>query len=101
MRRKGLRAAVATACLAVATLLAPTSTAAAAPGDNPGALTPITSSSELAKLRLVEHRVPTASLDNLANEMGTSRGSTKYSPVPTTRCATGRAAPPRRPPRCR
>ncbi|MFF6805641.1 hypothetical protein [Streptomyces sp. NPDC012616] len=74
MRRNGLRAAVATACLAVATLLVPGNTAEAAPGDNPGALTALTSSSELAKLRLVEHRVPTASLDNLANAMGTSRG---------------------------
>ncbi|MFI5875109.1 hypothetical protein ACIBAH_22130 [Streptomyces sp. NPDC051445] len=74
MRRNGLRAAVATACLAVAMSTAPTGTAEAAPGDDPGALTAITSSSELSKLRLVEHRVPTASLDNLTNEMGTSRG---------------------------
>ncbi|WP_159106677.1 hypothetical protein [Streptomyces rishiriensis] len=74
MRTDVLRAAVATACLAVAMLLMPANTAEAAPGDNPGALTTLTSSSELAKLQLVEHRVPTSSLDNLANAMGTSRG---------------------------
>ncbi|MFI1510343.1 hypothetical protein [Streptomyces sp. NPDC020597] len=74
MRRNGLRATVATACLAVAALLAPVNAAEAAPGDNPGALTALTSSAELAKLRLVEHRVPTSSLDNLASQMGTSRG---------------------------
>ncbi|TKA13234.1 hypothetical protein [Actinacidiphila oryziradicis] len=59
--------------MATATLLPATPSQAAA-GDNPGALRPLTSSSELAKLQLVEHRVPTASLDNLASLMGTSRG---------------------------
>ncbi|MFJ1531082.1 hypothetical protein ACIOFV_22115 [Streptomyces mirabilis] len=72
--KKGLRPAAATAYLAVAMLLVPAATAQAAPGDNPNKLTTITSSSELSKLQLVEHRVPTASLDNLASEMGTSRG---------------------------
>ncbi|MCX4426622.1 hypothetical protein [Streptomyces mirabilis] len=72
--KKGLRPAAATAYLAVAMLLVPAGTAQAAPGDNPNKLTTITSSSELSKLQLVEHRVPTASLDNLASEMGTSRG---------------------------
>ncbi|QIY93425.1 hypothetical protein HEP87_03825 [Streptomyces sp. S1D4-11] len=72
--KKGLRPAAATAYLAVAMLLVSAGTAQAAPGDNPNKLNTITSSSELAKLQLVEHRVPTASLDNLASEMGTSRG---------------------------
>ncbi|MEV5613673.1 hypothetical protein [Streptomyces sp. NPDC052225] len=63
---------IATVALLTTTLgVAP---AQAAPGDNPGALTPLTSSTELNKLQLQEHRVPETSLDNLASLMGTSVG---------------------------
>ncbi|MEV3854812.1 hypothetical protein AB0J38_10845 [Streptomyces sp. NPDC050095] len=66
-----------TALIAGAALLATglsSAPAQAAAGDNPGALTPLTSSAELAKLQLQEHRVPETSLDNLAAQMGTSVG---------------------------
>jgi hypothetical protein len=52
-----------------------TAQAAITPGANPGKLTEFTdNATEMAKLQLVEHRAPTASLDNLASEMGTPRG---------------------------
>ncbi|MFD6419790.1 hypothetical protein [Streptomyces sp. NPDC060194] len=61
------------ACLALfATAL--TDTAAAAPLDNPGALTRITAAADLAKFQLKENRVPESSLNNLAAEMGTAVG---------------------------
>jgi hypothetical protein len=69
-----VRLAVAGVLAVMAALLSPVVGAQAAPGDNPGALRPLTSATELGKLRLTEHRVPTSSLDNLASEMGTPRG---------------------------
>ncbi|MFD8723635.1 hypothetical protein ACFV2H_38150 [Streptomyces sp. NPDC059629] len=69
-----LRLVVAATFSAVALVMVPTGPAQADPGDNPGKLTTLTSSSEYAKLELQEHRVPTSSLDNLASEMGTARG---------------------------
>jgi hypothetical protein len=66
-----------TAVLAVLTTatmaLLPTGSAQAAAGDNPGALRPLTSSSELAKLQLQKHTVLKSSLDNLDSLMGTER----------------------------
>jgi hypothetical protein len=70
----GRTARLALAGLLATAVLLPASVAQAAPGDNPGPLRPLTSATELGKLRLTEHRVPTSSLDNLANLMGTSRG---------------------------
>ncbi|MDN3353160.1 hypothetical protein [Actinomadura sp. DC4] len=72
--RNHLKLAVVTSFSAAALLLVPTDLAQAAPGDNPGKLTALTSSAEYTKLALQEHRVPASSLDNLASAMGTARG---------------------------
>ncbi|MFE9771855.1 hypothetical protein ACFYOV_09315 [Streptomyces sp. NPDC005931] len=71
-RRRGraLRAALAGTALALTAAATMISASQADVADNPGALKPLTRSTETAPLRLTEHPVPRASLDRLSEGMG-------------------------------
>ncbi|MFJ9964637.1 hypothetical protein [Streptomyces avermitilis] len=75
-RRRGraLRATLAGTALALTAAATLISTSQAAGGDNPGALTPLTSATETGKLQLHENLVAKTTLDTLTSNMGGNVG---------------------------
>lgn len=73
-RGQALRATLAGTALALTAAATLISTSQAAGGDNPGGLTPLTSSAEIAKLQLHENLVAQSSLDTLTGDMGGNVG---------------------------
>ncbi|MFE9681167.1 hypothetical protein [Streptomyces sp. NPDC006285] len=75
-RKKGrvLRGALSGTALALTAAATIITTSQAAGSDNPGPLKPLTSSSEIAKLRLHENLVPESTLDTLQSGMGGAVG---------------------------
>ncbi|MEU0968758.1 hypothetical protein ABZ357_26325 [Streptomyces sp. NPDC005917] len=75
-RRHGaaLRAALAGTALALTATAAIVSASQATVAEDPGALKPLTSTADTARLRLREHLVPSRSLDRLASAMGGTVG---------------------------
>lgn len=75
-RRRGraLRAGLAGTALALTAAATLISTSQATNGEDPGGLRPLTSASEIHKLRLHEHRVDEAALDTLTEDMGGAVG---------------------------
>ncbi|MFF4832904.1 hypothetical protein [Streptomyces sp. NPDC001315] len=75
-RGQALRAFLAGTALALTAAATMISASQATVADDPGALKPLTSSAETARLRLTENLVPQADLDRLAGEMGRPVGVT-------------------------
>ncbi|MGW7263856.1 hypothetical protein [Streptomyces sp. NPDC054842] len=73
-RGQALRATLAGTALALTAAATLISTSQATDGDDPGALTPLTSSAEIGKLRLHENLVSESTLDTLTANMGGNVG---------------------------